>query len=64
MSGTALGTSPDRGSAHCHQKGWQIHVAEETSTLLPSFSYFTMTFNYPNEVSSAIGTGNINPGQP
>lgn len=30
----------------------------------PSFSYFTVTFHYPNEVSPATGTENINPGQP
>lgn len=65
MSGTDAGTSLDREGlpAAVTGGGTSMRQRQETS-LRPSFSYFTVTFNYPNEVSSAIATENINPGQP
>lgn len=59
MSGTDAGTSLDREGLPT-----SMRQRQDTSPLRPPFSYFTVTFNYPNEVSSATATENINPGQP
>lgn len=55
MAGTDSGTAQHRGSPHRCQKGLPDPCGrgKEASTLLSSFSYFTTTFNYPNEVSGS-----------
>lgn len=64
LSGTDLGTGLDRDGLPPEGVADPCGRGQETSTLLPSFSYFTVTFNYPNEVPSAEGRRNTNPGQP